>query len=149
VSPVASPPALSTYPSTPPASGPHDPVPQPAGTYDTPPNVYRAIHSLEHAAVIIWYDPSATGSALDAIKAYFQDPVQQDHVIVAPFSYPDQGASGALPSGKNMILVAWHHAQTCASVNLDAAKTFVASYRFDPQRPADYKGDAPEVGSAI
>jgi hypothetical protein len=146
---VPTPPALSTYPSTPPASGPHDPSPQPAGTYESPPDVYRTIHSLEHAAVIIWYDPSATGSALDELKAYYQDPVQQDHVIVAPYSFPDQGTAGSLPSGKSMVLVAWHHEQSCNNVSLDAAKSFVGSYRYDPQRPAAYKGDAPEVGSAI
>jgi hypothetical protein len=146
---VTTPPPLSTYASTPPASGPHDPTPLSAGIYDTAPNVYQSIHSLEHAAVIIWYNPSAAGSELDALKAYFQDPVQMDHVIVAPYSYPDQGAAGSLPSGKDMVLVAWHRMQSCDNVSVDAAKSFVADYRFNPQRPADYRGDAPEAGSAI
>jgi hypothetical protein len=146
---VTTPPPLSTYPSAPPASGPHEPNPLPSGTYDTPPDVYRTIHSLEHAAVVIWYDPSATGSALDALKAFYQDPVQQDHVILAPYSYPDQGAAGTLPAGKDMVLVAWHRMQTCDRVSLDAAKSFVGGYRFDPQRPGAYRGDAPEAGAAI
>src|SRR6266571_4901461 len=50
-------PPLSAYPSHPPVSGPHYPVPLDAGVYASPPPLDRAIHSLEHAAVIIWYDP--------------------------------------------------------------------------------------------
>jgi hypothetical protein len=146
---VPTPPPLSAYPSTPPASGPHDPTPLPAGIYDTPPDIYRSIHSLEHAAVVIWYNPSATGSDLDALKAYFQDPVQMDHLIVAPYSYPDEGAAGVLPAGKDMVLVAWQRMQTCDNVSLDAAKSFVADFRFNSQRPADYRGIAPEAGAAI
>ena len=56
---VASPPPLSTYPSTPPASGPHNPSPLDAGVYSQAPDVYRVIHSMEHGAVIIWYAPTA------------------------------------------------------------------------------------------
>jgi len=146
---VPTPPPLSSYASTPPTSGPHNPTPQPSGVYTQPPDVYRSIHSLEHAAVIIWYNPSASGDALDAIKAFYQDPIEMDHVIVAPYSYPDQGAAGSLPNGKDMVMVAWHHMQSCDNLSLDAVKSFVASYRFNPARPADYKGDAPEAGAAI
>jgi hypothetical protein len=146
---VSTPPPLTSYASTPPASGPHDPTPQPSGVYEQPPNVYRTIHSLEHAAVIIWYNPSASSSELDAIKSFYQDPVEMDHVIVSPYSYPDQGAAGSLPNGKDMVMVAWHHMQSCDNLSLDAVKSFVASYRFNPARPADYRGDAPEAGAAI
>jgi len=146
---VPTPPPLSAYTSTPPASGPHDPVPMPAGVYNQPPDVYRTIHSLEHAAVIIWYNPSISSDALNEIKTFYQDPLEMDHVIVAPYSYPDQGAAGALPNGKDMVLVAWHRMQTCDNLSLSAAKSFVGIYRFNPARPGDYQGDAPEAGAAI
>src|SRR5258706_15860359 len=52
-SPVTSPPPLSSYQSVPPVSGPHDPTPQSAGVYTDPPPIYKTIHSLEHATVIV------------------------------------------------------------------------------------------------
>lgn len=146
---VASPPPLSTYSSTPPASGPHDSSPLGAGVYSSPPPVYSAIHSLEHGAAIIWYDPSASGGDLDRITGFFDDPVNQDHVIVAPYDYPDQGSAGKLPAGKKMVLVAWHHVRECNGLSLAVAFDFVAHYRFPPPAGESYKGDAPEQGVPI
>ncbi len=45
------------YSSNPPAGGPHYPHPQPAGIYTNPPPDGNLIHSLEHGAVILWYNP--------------------------------------------------------------------------------------------
>jgi hypothetical protein len=146
---VASPPPLSSYSSTPPASGPHDPTPLGAGVYPSPPSVYSTIHSLEHGAAIIWYEPSASGEALDSITSFFDDPARQDHVIVAPYNYPDQGSSGKLPTGKQMVLVAWHHIQECSRLSLAVAFDFVAHYRFPVPAGESYKGDAPEQGVPI
>jgi len=146
---VATPPQLSSYPSTPPASGPHDPTPLDAGVYSTPPPVYQAIHSLEHGAVIIWYDPSASSAELDRIKSFFGDPAHRDHVIVAPYNYPDQGTAGKLPAGKQMVLVAWHHLQDCSALSLPVAFDFVVHYRFPPPAGQSYRGDAPEQGFPI
>src|SRR6266536_3484487 len=146
---VASPPPLSSYPSTPPASGPHNPSPQGAGVYSSPPPVYSTIHSLEHGAAIVWYDPSALGQELERIKSFFNGAATSDHVIVAPYSYPDQGAAGKLPGGKQMVMVAWHHVESCDRPSLAAAFDFVAHYRFPPPAGESYKGDAPEKGASI
>jgi len=146
---VASPPPLTRYPSTPPASGPHDPGPQGAGVYPSPPPVYSTIHSLEHGAAVVWYDPSASGKELERIKSFFDDAANSDHVIVAPYNYPDQGAAGRLPAGKQMVLVAWHHLQSCARPSLAVAFDFVAHYRFPPPAGESYEGDAPEQGAPI
>lgn len=146
---VPSPPPLTSYESTPPVSGPHAGSPLGVGVYDTPPDVYRTIHSLEHGAAIVWYDPSASGSELDSIKAFFDDTVHQDHVIVAPYDYPDQGDAGKLPTGKQMVLVSWHHMQVCSQPSLAVAFDFVARYRFPPPAGESYKGDAPEQGAPI
>ena len=63
-------PPLARYPTQPPTSGPHDAGTVAAGFYDQPPDIYRAIHSLEHAAVIVWYAPSTKGTAeLNSIKS--------------------------------------------------------------------------------
>ena len=70
---VPSPPPLTSYQSTPPVSGPHAGSPLDSSVYDTPPDVYRTIHSLEHGAAVVWYEPSTSGSELDSIKAFFDD----------------------------------------------------------------------------
>jgi hypothetical protein len=146
---VPTPPALSSYPSTPPVSGPHDPVPLPAGVYSDPPDIYRTIHSLEHAAVIIWYAPGTTSDELAKLQTFFGKASEQAKVIVAPYDYPSQGTAGKLPAGKQMVLVAWHHMQTCSQVSLPAAYDFVAHYRNPAPKGLTYKGDAPETNVPI
>jgi uncharacterized protein DUF3105 len=149
---VTTAPRLSAYSSTPPTSGPHSPQPLEAGVFASAPDVYRTIHSLEHAAVIIWYDPSALGNPeLTKIQDFYRQPANQDHVIVAPYSYPDQGAAGRLPAGKTMVLVAWHRMQTCPQPSLAAAEDFVDHYRITTGQsaPLGYRGEAPEPGSPI
>ncbi len=142
-------PPLSGYPSTPPASGPHNPTPLAAGVYSDPPDVYRTIHSLEHAAVIIWYAPGTTSDELARLQTFFGKASEQTKVIVAPYDYPDQGAAGKLPAGQQMALVAWHHVQTCNQVSLPVAYDFVAHYRSPTPKGESYKGDAPEPQAAI
>ena len=70
-------------------------------------------------------------------------------MIVAPYNYPDQGAAGRLPAGKQMVLVAWHHLQSCARPSLAVAFDFVAHYRSPPPAGESYEGDAPEQGAPI
>jgi Protein of unknown function (DUF3105) len=151
---VPAPPPLSSYPSRPPTSGPHDPVPLPAGIYAEPPSLYRSIHSMEHAAAIIWLSPAATidsndATELSALADFFTGPSHGDHVIVAPYDYPDQGPAGVLPSGAAMALVAWHRLRLCQRVSLPVAFSFVLDFRFDPAAPDRYRGDAPEPGVPI
>jgi hypothetical protein len=148
---VPEPPALSTYPSVPPASGPHQPPGQqvPSGVYDSPPDVWGSIHSLEHGAVVIWYDPDAPITEANEIKDFFDQAEERDHVIVAPYNYPDQGEQGSLPDGNLMALTAWHHVQSCEDLSLDAAKAFVDDYRAATPNPPGYKGGAPEAGAAV
>jgi hypothetical protein len=159
------PPKLSAYQGVPPTSGPHAPIPpgpMPAGVYDTPPDIYRAIHSLEHGAAIVWYSPSAPSDQIDQLKAFYgqkqvKTNVGQDRVLVAPYDYPDQGSAGQLPKGVEMALVAWHRRSTCGQVSLAAAFDFTSQYSVRitnaglragyPGRK--YLGEAPEAGSAL
>src|SRR5258708_5258310 len=46
-----------TYNSNPPAGGNHYATPAHAGFYETPPADGYLVHSLEHGAVILWYNP--------------------------------------------------------------------------------------------
>jgi hypothetical protein len=142
------PPPLSSYRTTPPASGPHNPTPLDAGVYQNPPDIYMTIHSLEHGAVIVWYNPStASTSELTRIQSWFRQPQDSDHVIVAPYNYPDQETAGQLPAGKQMVLVAWHRMQVCNQVSLPVAFSFYWNLGAAPNHP--YKGEAPEAGGAI
>ena len=45
-----------TYAQTPPAGGPHDPVWQDCGDYTQQLRNENAVHSLEHGAVVFWYN---------------------------------------------------------------------------------------------
>lgn len=149
-----SPPQLSTYATTPPASGPHDPTPLGPGVYNAAPAIYQTIHSLEHGATIIWYSPSASGGDLQQLKDFYNqrladENVGQSRVIVAPYDYPDQGSAGALPTGVQMALVAWHHFETCGQASLGAAFPFTARYSAPPYSGQRYLGNAPEAGSPI
>jgi hypothetical protein len=131
--PLTAPP-LSSYPTVPPASGPHYPAPRgpiAGGVYTTPPDAWGAIHSLEHGGVIIWYSPAAAGSSqVKQIESFYNQSkdVGQSKVIVAEYNYPDQGAAGQLPAGKQMALVAWHRLQLCSLPSLPAAFDFASQY---------------------
>jgi Protein of unknown function (DUF3105) len=148
-------PPIDSYPSQPPASGPHaaiPPGPLPAGVYDSPPDLARAIHSLEHGGTIIWYSPDVSGKALDTInriKEFYgqSDNVGQDRVIVAPYDYDQAG--GQLPKGTQMALVAWHKLQTCAQPNLAVAFDFTSQYSFPAAVDREYQGEAPEPGASM
>jgi hypothetical protein len=147
-------PPLSSYPSTPPASGPHNGTPLQANVYSDPPDIYQAIHSLEHAAVIIWYSPDAASDPamadeLAKLQTFFGKTREQAKVIVAPYNYPDQGAAGQLPEGKKMVLVAWHKVQTCTSISLPVAYDFVVHYRFPAPKGEKWLGEAPEPSAPI
>jgi Protein of unknown function (DUF3105) len=151
---IAGPP-LSAYPTTPPASGPHADVPLPAGVYDamTLSEVYRSIHSLEHGATVVWYDPAASASAVARLIEFYDRRLQdaevgQDRVIVAPYDFPGD-AAGILPDGTQMAVVAWHRLRTCASVDLAVAFDFTSQYSFPTTAGRDYRGEAPEPGAAI
>jgi hypothetical protein len=149
--PVASPPALSTYPTIPPVSGPHDPNPLPPGAYSSPPDVYRTIHSLEHAGVVIWYAPSAADSdAVRQIKDFYSqsDNVGQNKVIIAPYDFPSQGEAGVLPGSIQMALVAWHRLETCAQPNLAAAYSFSSQYN-NVTPGGQYQGVAREANGVM
>ena len=152
-SPVKTPPPLSSYSTVPPASGPHLPTGETLkqGVYDSPPSVYMGLHSLEHGAVIIWHPPTADPVEVGKMSDFYSNAANNDHVIVAAYSYPDQGTAGQLPAGKQMVMVAWHRLQVCTDASLKAAQEFVRFYRFPTggPRPSDYRGVAPEAGGTL
>src|SRR5687768_3561915 len=152
---VGAAPPLSTYATTPPASGPHADLTLPAGVYDslTIDDLYRAIHSLEHGATIVWYDPTAPVNRIAQLTGFYDRRLQdasvgQDRVIVAPYDFPGD-AAGILPQGTQMAVVSWHRLRLCASVDLAVAFDFASQYSFPTSEDREYAGDAPEPGNPI
>jgi hypothetical protein len=100
----------------PPAGGTHHPQWLNCGIYREPVPVINAIHSLEHGAVWLSYDPSLPADQVAALEEYTKgDP----YVLVSP--YPGQESP--------IIATAWE-----AQVDIDEASDeriarFVARYR--------------------
>ena len=72
------------YSTNPPAEGNHYPNPQPAGIYPTPPPDGNLVHSLEHGAVILWYNPKKLSSKqIDTVKNIFNKAPGDKDIMVA------------------------------------------------------------------
>ena len=71
-----------TYPQTPPAGGEHNPAWLNCGIYSEPvPSVY-GVHSLEHGAVWVTYDPALSPTELEALRMH----LPSSYVVMSPFS---------------------------------------------------------------
>jgi Protein of unknown function (DUF3105) len=63
------------YNTDPPTSGPHNPVPLPSGVYRDPEQApeERAVHAMEHASAIIWYNCEAGELDEDECTAFVDE----------------------------------------------------------------------------
>jgi hypothetical protein len=107
------------YPDRPAAAGPHAPAPLPPDphVYGAPVAETAAVHSLEHAYVVV-YHGGLPEETVDALEAFARE---QDRVIMAP--YPD------LPEGVGLALVAWNTRWMCpASIGAEDAVTVAAGF---------------------
>ena len=96
------------YKDTPATSGYHDPSPLPPTpkVYDTQPQETRAVHSLEHGAVFIYYLPEANGGLPGDVVDRLADIARGDKAtFLAP--YPTLTPETAL------TLTAWNRRQSC------------------------------------
>jgi hypothetical protein len=82
------------YPTDPPAGGDHNGALQNCGFYRVPVVNELAVHSLEHGAVWITYEPDADRTVVDAIEELA---AQHDYVLASP--YPANPAP--------VVLTAW------------------------------------------
>lgn len=97
-----------TYDQHPATSGWHDPSPLPLDpkVYDSPINETNAVHNLEHAGVIVYFqDTGDAALSTDAVDRLATLVNGSTNVLMAP--YPD------LPEGQGMALTAWNKLQTC------------------------------------
>jgi hypothetical protein len=74
------------YEQTPPAGGPHNAVWLNCGIYTEPQTNENAVHSLEHGAVWVTYDPEVvSGEELDTLRAQ----LPSSYVILSPYEGMD------------------------------------------------------------
>ncbi len=109
------------YDQHPATSGFHDPspLPIPPHVYDGPIPETKAVHNLEHGAVILYYRQSGDG-ALSAAKVARLTTIANttDNVILAPHE--------GLPDGTALALTAWNKLQTCPSTVSGPQTTTIA-----------------------
>jgi hypothetical protein len=98
---------------------------------------------------VVWLAPEASGDEVDRIRRFYGDPAVGDRVIVAPYSYPEEGEAGRLPNGARMALVAWHYVELCDEANLAAAFHFTARYAAPTFDGRPSLGEAREPGAPI
>jgi hypothetical protein len=113
-----------TYTTSPPSGGPHHPSPLPKGVYGPlstnpkdPNNLYRAVHSLEHGYVDIWYGNGLSNDQIASLRSF----ADQDKVLV--ISYPN------LPSGKSVARSTWGRLQSCDKVNTNQVQAYIDQYK--------------------
>lgn len=133
--------ASYTYGEHPATSGYHDPSPLtiPPRVYSSPIQETKAVHNLEHGAVIIYYRSSGDGALSQAKIDRMTTIANESHnTILAPY---DQ-----LPDGRALAFAAWNKLQTCpASVTgpqaTAIARGFIEAYLCKSSAPEGNLGE--------
>jgi hypothetical protein len=110
------------YERVPPLSGPHYGTSAEAGFYEETPALGAIVHSLEHGAVVIYYDPAALdGEAESSLRAYATEHTGAwKSVIVAP-NPNEEPATG-------YVLTAWRHRLRLDGYDEATVRAFLAEY---------------------
>jgi hypothetical protein len=125
------------YDTSPPTHGKHAPSTIPAGAYQEAlseepieqASIFKAVHSLEHGAVIVWHDKLPADDRREIEREYRN----AEKVIVVP--YPD------LDGDDHVVLTAWGRMMTCEEASTKVVDGFIDLFR-DART-------APEPGRAI
>jgi Protein of unknown function (DUF3105) len=111
-----------TYPQVPPVGGNHDPVWQNCGVYDQPIKNENGVHSLEHGAVWITYQPDLPADQVaklaDAAKG-------QSYVLVSPYD--------GLPAP--VVVSAWGKQVQLTGASDPRLEQFIRTFEQGPQTP--------------
>lgn len=112
------------YATLPPASGTHYPTSSAtsAGFYETRQPLGGVVHSLEHGAVVVWYDPSAlTPEAKENLTSYANTYTRSFGSFIAvptPVEDPDHP----------YVLTAWEHRLALDAYSQKHVRAFTAEY---------------------
>lgn len=111
-----------TYDMTPPAGGPHHPSWLNCGIYEQEVPAEFAVHSLEHGAVWVTYDPElVTGGDLDALRTA----MPRTYMILSPFAGLDAP----------VVASAWGAQVALDGVDDPRLIDFIIKYRQSPTAP--------------
>ncbi|MFC8190397.1 DUF3105 domain-containing protein [Cellulomonas sp. NPDC057328] len=110
------------YAQTPPAGGAHDAVWQNCGVYDEPVVDEHAVHSLEHGAIWLTYDPEL---AADQVALLEEQAADESYVLVSPYE--------GLPSP--VVATAWGHQLQLDAADDERLDVFVRKYLLNPELP--------------
>jgi|SRR6185503_11507875 hypothetical protein len=110
------------YPQVPPVGGPHNPVWMNCGIYDKPIPNENAVHSLEHGAVWLTYQPDLPAAAVEQLRSLVRG---HSHALLSP--YP------GLPAP--VFASAWGVQIRADSASDPRLARFVATYEQGPQTP--------------
>ncbi len=121
------------YRESPPVGGPHNPLWQNCGFYSEPVRSENAVHSMEHGAVWITYQPNLPTEQVDILRKLGSE---QDYVLVSP--YP------GLPTP--VVASAWNNQLRLEGVEDPNLERFVRFFRQGPQTPEPGAGCTGGIG---
>jgi len=130
-----------TYDQRPATSGVHDPDPLGShGVFPTPVAETKAVHSLEHGSVIMYYRPSNDPHGLGDTVVQALSPIATANAATYLIPYPD------LPQGTALAYTAWNKLVTCpGTITPDQATTvangFIDSFACTNNAPEGKNGD--------
>lgn len=110
------------YAQIPPVGGMHSGIWQNCGIYNQPIQNENAVHSMEHGAVWITYQPDLPADAIEHLRSLVRG---KDHVLLSP--YP------GLP--KPVVASAWGLQLPVDNANDSRLPLFIAHYAQGPQTP--------------
>lgn len=106
----------------PPVGGTHHSIWQNCGVYDSPVSTENAVHSMEHGAAWITYQPDLPAEEVAALQEYAR---AEEFVILSPF-----------PGLRSPVVVsAWSVQIELDSASDDRMEEFVERYRLGPTTP--------------
>ncbi len=111
-----------TYAQIPPVGGDHSASWQTCGIYSSPVPNEHAVHSLEHGAVWITYQPTLDGQSVEQLRSLVRG---HDHALLSP--YP------GLPSP--VVISAWGLQLRVTSASDSRLARFLSKYEQGPQTP--------------
>ena len=116
----------------PPYGGPHDGYTLPCGIYDDAVRVEQAVHSMEHGAVAIWWEPSrASQGEVEQLRQIARRHLEAgDFTILAPL----QGL------GSKIVLTSWGERMSLDTVEEDTIDAYFSAFKHDAPEPVQAGG---------
>lgn len=115
-----------SYEQDPPTNGDHSPGWQKCGFYSSPIENERAVHSMDHGAVWITYQPNLPQDQIEALRSL----AREDYVLVSP--YPSLRAP--------VIATAWRNQLELEGTDDPRLRQFVDQFRVSETAPRSGNG---------